>query len=135
MRGAKTVAICMLPLLSCGCATWSTSSVEPSASLVESTSSNLSEEELATQSEAILITTDDITDKAYRTLGDIKVTVNKTTIFHPDPTQEDVNKKLREEAAKLNADAVILVRYGTVGLSLVSWGSLDGRGRAVVFTE
>lgn len=66
-------------------------------------------------------------------LADIEATVNKTTIFHDDPTPQLVNEKLREEAAKLGADAVILVRYGTVGVSLMSWGSLDGKGRAVVF--
>ena len=34
---------------------------------------------------------------------------------------------------KLGADAVIHVRYGTVGIGFVSWGSLDGKGRAIVF--
>ena len=46
-----------------------------------------------------------------------------------------VREKLKEEAAKLNADAVVLIRYGTVGVSLWSWGSLEGRGRAVKFTK
>jgi uncharacterized protein YbjQ (UPF0145 family) len=68
-------------------------------------------------------------------VGDISVNVNKTTIFNEDPTREKVNEKLREDAAKLGADAVILVRYGTVGIGLMSWGSLDGKGRAVVFTD
>ena len=76
---------------------------------------------------------DDITDRSYRVIGDIEVTVNKTTIFHPDPTPELVDQKLREKAAELGADAVILVRYGTVGVSLISWGSLDGKGRAITF--
>jgi uncharacterized protein YbjQ (UPF0145 family) len=42
---------------------------------------------------------------------------------------------LRAEAAKLGADAVIQVRYGNVGVSLMSWGSLDGKGRAIVFDK
>ena len=46
-----------------------------------------------------------------------------------------VDDELRKEAAKIGADAVILVRYGTVGISFMSWGSLDGQGRAVAFTE
>ena len=83
----------------------------------------------------IIVTEEDITDRAYRVLGDINVTVNKTTIFNADPTREMVNLELREEAHKLNADAVILVRYGSVGIGLVSWGSLDGKGRAIAFTE
>jgi uncharacterized protein YbjQ (UPF0145 family) len=83
----------------------------------------------------IVVTEEDITDRAYRVLGDVNVTVNKTTIFNADPTREMVNEKLREEAHALNADAVILVRYGSVGIGLMSWGSLDGKGRAIAFTE
>ena len=54
------------------------------------------------------------------------ITVNKTTLFHPDPTREMVDQKLREQAYELGADAVVLARYGTVGVSFMSWGSLDG---------
>ena len=68
-------------------------------------------------------------------LGDITATVNKTTIFNADPTQEMVNEKLREKASELGADAVILVRYGNGGMSLMSWGSLEGKGRAVKFVQ
>ena len=83
----------------------------------------------------IILTEKDITDRKYETLADLEVTVNKTTIFHADPTKELVAEKLKEEAAKLNADAVILVRYGTVGIGLFSWGSLDGKGRAIKFVN
>ena len=42
----------------------------------------------------------------------------------------------RTEAAKIGADAVIQVRYGTVGMSwMVSWGSLDGKGRAIAYDK
>ena len=78
----------------------------------------------------VLITEGDVKE-AYTTIKDIKVTVNKTTIFNADPTKTQVNEKLRKEAAKLGADAVILVRYGTVGATPLSWGSLSGSGRAV----
>lgn len=84
---------------------------------------------------AIQLTEDDITDRAYRVLADLEVTANKTTLFNRDPTREDIDRRLRDEAAKLGADAVILIRYGTVGVSLFSWGSLDGQGRAVKFTN
>ena len=46
-----------------------------------------------------------------------------------------VNEKLREKASELGADAVILVRYGNGGMSLMSWGSLEGKGRAVKFVQ
>ena len=75
----------------------------------------------------------DIADRTYEAIGNISVTVNKTTIFHPDPTREMVAERLKEEGAKLGADAVIHVRYGTTGISLLSWGSLNGKGRAVIY--
>ena len=81
----------------------------------------------------IALTENDITNKKYRVLGDIDVTVNKTMIFNEDPTRAHVDAQLREKAAVMGADAVVLVRYGTVGIGLMSWGSLDGKGRAVQF--
>ena len=79
----------------------------------------------------IQITEGDVTDKPYKSLGDVSVRVNKVTLFNADPTRDMVNQRLRAEAAKLGADAVIQVRYGTVGISAMSWGSLDGKGRAI----
>ena len=83
----------------------------------------------------IQITEEDIKDRPYRVLGELEVVVNKTTIFNADPTREMVREKLREEASELGADAVILVRYGTLGISPLSWGSLEGRGRAIAFSK
>ena len=83
--------------------------------------------------EQIFITQNDILSRGYTSLGDISVTVRKVTIFDDDPTPDTVNKALKEKAAEMGADAVVLVRYGTVGMSLVSWGELDGKGRAIVF--
>jgi hypothetical protein len=110
-----------------GCATWNTSeiaNVRPATQKIA-----------VTETKDIILTEGDITDKKYIVLGDISVTVNKTTIFHPDPTKELVNVKLKEEAAKLGADAVTQIRYGTVGISMMSWGSLDGKGRAIQFSH
>jgi hypothetical protein len=82
---------------------------------------------------SILVTDSDISDRHYRSLGDISVTVSKWTIFDADPTPAKVNEALQEQAAKLGADAVILVRYGTVGMGMFTWGKLDGNGRAIAF--
>lgn len=116
-----------------GCATWSTTSVENSPSsqpqVVKVTSIP------KTPMSEIQITEADITERPYKSLGDISVTVNKTTLFNPDPTREMVDQKLREQAYELGADAVVLARYGTVGVSFMSWGSLDGKGRAVQFAK
>jgi hypothetical protein len=109
-----------------GCATWSTSNVDVSE---DSTIVGAKQKD----PESVLVIESDISDRKYKILGDIEVTVNKTTIFHEDPTREMVNLKLKQEAAKLGADAVTFVRYGTVGMSLMSWGSLNGKGRAIVF--
>jgi hypothetical protein len=88
-----------------------------------------------TAPEKIQIVEGDIADRPYKSLGDVSVTVNKVTIFNADPTREMVNQRLRNKAAELGADAVIQVRYGTVGIAAMSWGSLDGKGRAIVFED
>lgn len=124
----KLVAVAVACAMVTGCATWS-------ASEIKSAPEGDAPRHVETQARDILITENDITDRKYAALGDISVTVNKTTIFHSDPTREMVSEKLKEEAAKLGADAVILVRYGTVGISMLSWGSLDGKGRAVKFVR
>lgn len=77
----------------------------------------------------------DITNRKYHSLGDISVTVSKNTIFDHDPTRDKVNEALQERAAKLGADAVILVRYGTVAVTMMSWGALDGNGRAIAYDD
>ncbi len=112
-----------------GCATWSTAYVEGEQEALQQGTVQ------PTQANKILITEKDITDRPYTSLGDVTVTVNKTTIFHPDPTRKMVNERLREEGAKLGADAMILVRYGEGGITPMSWGSLQGKGRAVKFNK
>lgn len=114
----------MLIVAGCG-STWSTSNVTRAGQAGAA----------ATPKSEILVTADDITDKKYRVIGDISVDVNKTTIFDSDPTPAHVDEKLREEAYKLGADAVVLVRYGSVGIGLMSWGTLEGKGRAVAYVD
>jgi len=131
MKLVKSTVVILSILLVSACNTWSTSNVElktdHSENQVASAPKKLPKD--------VIVTTNDITNRSYRVLGDIEATVNKTTIFHADPTKEGVNEKLREEAAEIGADAVILVRYGSVGIGILSWGSLEGKGRAVVFTK
>lgn len=83
--------------------------------------------------EQIFLTQNDILTRRYTSLGDISVKVRKVSIFDDDPTPDAVNQALREKAAEMGADAVVLVRYGTVGISYMSWGELSGSGRAIVF--
>lgn len=122
----RTAAIVLVSILMAGCATWSTGSVNQST---KQAAIQLEK----TEARKILVSEADITDRTYDSVGDITVTVNKTTVFHPTPTRELVNVKLQEKAADLGADAVILVRYGEAGVSFFSWGSLEGKGRAIKF--
>ncbi len=112
-----------------GCGTWSHTEAKKNGEpvLVATTG----EEEK--KPEDIILSNEDISDKKYTVVAELDVVVNKTTIFHKDPTPELVDVKLRETAAKLGADAVILVRYGSVGVSVISWGSLSGKGWAIRF--
>jgi len=123
-------AVLILSLTMAGCATWSSSSVKPAPG----TTTKPQTATAPARAEAdIIVTENDINDKPYTVIGDISVNVNKTTIFNSDPTHAQADEQLRHEAAKLGADAVILVRYGSVGVGLMSWGSLNAKGRAVKF--
>jgi hypothetical protein len=130
MRQNIVVLLCIAPLIA-SCGTRSSASVSP----VLGATADVPKAVAVTPKplKDILITADDITNRHYRAVGDISVTVSKWTLFDADPTPAKVNDALQEKAASLGADAVVLVRYGTAGMSLFSWGSLDGSGRAVVF--
>lgn len=119
----------LLAIVFSGCATWSTSSVK----LNDKSGSEIVSKDEKKSAEQIILSKSDILDKKYKILADIEVTVNKTTIFNADPTPEMVNKELREKAAELGADAVVFVRYGEVGMSFMSYGALNGKGRAIAF--
>ncbi|MGI9168786.1 MAG: hypothetical protein ACR2FH_01230 [Caulobacteraceae bacterium] len=151
MRFNRRFWFVLLPLGVAACSTWSTTTVKPAKADVLAQAAGSPSGGAAAQiapmapsseataprpgaaAEAILLTEDDITDRPYKAIGDIKVTVRKTTLFNKDPTRADVDAKLRKEAIKLGADAVVLVRYGTVGIGMTSWGVLHGEGRAVKF--
>lgn len=125
MQLTKIIPAAALTVLLTGCATWSTSSVDQSDSDLNFVSGQKK------SAAEVYLTEGDITDKKYKSIGDISVTLNKTTAFHPDPTKEQVIEKLKEKASDLGADAVVYARFGKVGMSMLSWGSLEGKGRAV----
>lgn len=129
----KCAGVVLLSVFLAACGTRSSSSVAPvtGASPATQPATVLPKK----TPENIIITENDITDRRYRALGDIKVNVAKWTLFDKDPTREKVNEALQEKAASMGADAVVLVRYGTLGMSLLSYGELDGNGRAVVFEK
>lgn len=128
----KSIFVFLLMFLVSGCATWSDSQVTKDGEVVEVASTSETEKKDPAK---IILTDEDITDRNYSVIGDIEVTVNKTTIFNADPTPEMVDEALRERAAEIGADAVIFVRHGSVGVSFFSWGALEGKGRAIAFKE
>ena len=130
MKVKKLIFTLIIAASVSGCATWSTSSVDN-----KNLPSEASTQEAVSKKEPsqIYLTDQDVVDREYKSLGDITVRVNKTTIFHPNPTRDMVNEKLQKEASELGADAVILIRYGDGGISLMSWGSLEGKGRAIKY--
>src|SRR5690349_15100801 len=134
MHAAKFLVVTATLLLA-GCSgTWNTAETKPSESAVPATAAAPTNTARSAKAPAeIVVTEGDITDRPYTVIGDITVSVNKTTIFHPDPTPEMVKEALQKEAASQGADAVVLARYGTVGISFFSWGSIEGKGRAVRF--
>lgn len=71
------------------------------------------------------------TDQPYTSVGPIKARVGAKTAFSKAPTPDAVNVKLRGEAAKMGANAVINVQYER-GISAMSWKALTATGEAVV---
>jgi hypothetical protein len=126
---AKIIVAVMMATVLPGCGTYSSSSVKPVAGAASQPMEKLPAKSAAN----VILTEGDITDRPYRSLGDISVTVRKMTILDSDPTRAKVDEALKDKAATMGADAVVLVRYGTVGIGFTSWGVLDGNGRAVVF--
>ena len=123
MRSLTWIAAGFCLVLLSGCAgTWSQSNVDYANAATEQR-----------QPTEIMVVEGDITDRPYTVIQAVEVTVNKTTAFHPDPTQAQAKTKLQEAAAKIGADAVINAEYDPVSISFVSWGSLDARGTAVKF--
>ena len=82
----------------------------------------------------VVITETSLPEKKYTSLGVVEGEVKKLTIFHSDPTKEQVNVVLSEKAAALGADAVINVLYKN-GIGLTTWGYIEAKGTAVKFTN
>jgi hypothetical protein len=72
-------------------------------------------------------------DRPYHVLGDLQVRGFQVGSLGEAPSPATVTAALREQAARLGADAVILLRFGGPGLGAVSIRELEARGRAVRF--
>lgn len=76
---------------------------------------------------------DDIADRPYDVVGEVKAGVRKATIFSSEASQEKIYKELWERAEKLGADAVINAKYGEFKVTALSWGSTNATGTAIKF--
>ena len=92
--------------------------------------SEMSAEPTAAASVAILT---EAPEEKYTELKELKVTVNKLTIFHRNPTREDALNELKAEAAKLGADAVINATVSEASIGLTSWGVRTATGMAIKY--
>ncbi|RZV13512.1 hypothetical protein D3M61_06395 [Aliarcobacter butzleri] len=77
----------------------------------------------------VLVTEDSLNDKNCVTIKEIDTSVKKLTVFHKDPTKEQANFVLAEQAKKLDANAVRNVKYSS-GVGLTTWGYIDAKGDA-----
>lgn len=78
-----------------------------------------------------IVVTEHTIQPPHVVLQDIEVNVRKANILEDDPSRELADEFLREAAHELCADAVVQARYGSVGVSMLSWGEMQARGRAV----
>lgn len=79
------------------------------------------------------VTSEDITDRPYRVLGEVRAEVRKATVFSPSPSRQHVYHELWERAERLGADAVIHAQYGDARITGMSWGSRRATGQAIKF--
>ena len=77
----------------------------------------------------------DILDRPYKVLGEIKTSVRKATLFSNEASQKKIYGELWERGRKMGADAVIKAQYGNSHVSLMSWGATTATGTAIKFTE
>lgn len=86
-------------------------------------------------SQNILMYDLDVTDRPYKNLGEVSASATKLNPWGEDPTQTQVETKLKDEAIKKGADALIFVRYTKLGASWNRVSGIEGKAQAVKFTR
>lgn len=79
------------------------------------------------------VTDQDITDRPYRIIGEVRAEVRKATLFSRAPSRDKVFRELWERAQRLGADAVVNAAAGDARVTAMSWGSRRAAGQAVRF--
>ena len=78
----------------------------------------------------MLVLEGDLEDKKCTVIGPIEGVVKKLSLFHKDPTKEQVDIVLIEKSKQMGADAVINVEYED-GVGFSTWGYIKAEGTAV----
>jgi len=92
------------------------------------------EEMKRTPMDKILISELDILDRPYVLIGDVSVS-EKSLIPFKSPDKASAELKLREEAFKLKADAVIFVIFSNSEKSWLGTQTIDAYGKAIRFNR
>ena len=92
-------------------------------------------DDLVTDPAAIFLSNEDLPDRTYQSLGHLRVWVGRVLAVDRAQSEEELNQELRQEAARLGADAVINVRYGNRTVAEAQWLTLDATGTAVKFMD
>ena len=108
-----------------GCTDWETSSVA---------TSDIVEKENVFTARDVKLSASGFNADRYTKIKELKVSVNKPTVFNPDPTVEAVEAKLQKEAQTLGATHIFDVRITDVGMSMLSYGTRKGFGVAAKAT-
>lgn len=116
------VTVAMLVLIA-GCASYRTDTNTTFASTKGLSNAN-----------KIIISETALSDKKYKELGPVEGEVKKLTIFHRDPTKEQVDIILSDKAAAMGADAIVNVVYKS-GVGMTTWGYIEAKGTAVKFAD
>lgn len=82
-----------------------------------------------------IVTEGDIADRPYLPVGTVTAKAGKFSWVSRNPDRSDVDRKLREKAQQMGADAVIRVQYTPTGASLMSWGGIKAEGLAVRYSS
>ena len=90
--------------------------------------------QVAPRADKIIISEDALPGRKYKTIAPVEGTVKKLTVFHDDPTKEQVNIVLKEKAREIGADAVVNVTYKS-GIGFMTWGYLEGTGTGVKLSD
>lgn len=100
------------------------------------TSSNISSDAAAglPAGAKVLIAEDALSNRKYKEIAPIEVSIKKLTVFHQDPTKVQANEALSEKALAIGADAVINVKYKS-GVGFTTWGYIDASGTGVKLAD